>query len=303
MKQNPELKTFEVDVAGARLDRYLAELCPNITRSRLQKLIQNGIVTVNGRIQRPSYRLGKGDRIEMLLPPIEHTSLEPQDIPFEVIYEDQDLAVINKPAGLAMYPGPGHSSHTLVNALLKRFPDLAESQSPLRPGIVHRLDKDTSGLMVIARNEKARQHLINEFKSRAVRKVYLVLVQGRLHPEKGAIDAPIGRDPSDRKRMAVVSMGREARTDYTVIQYLGNYSLVEARIQTGRTHQIRVHFAAIGHPVIGDSTYGVKTRLLNRQFLHAYSLDFTLPSTGRPSSFVTDLPGDLKSVMRVLGRK
>jgi 23S rRNA pseudouridine1911/1915/1917 synthase len=303
MKQSPERRTFEVDAVGIRLDRYLVELCPDLTRSQLQKLIQNGNVTVNGLIQRSSRRIGKGDRLEICIPSPQPTTLEPEDIPFEVIYEDQDIAVINKPAGLAVYPGPGHSGHTLVNALLNRFPDLGNASSPLRPGIVHRLDKDTSGLMVIARTEKARQYLIDEFKSRAVNKVYLVLVQGRLQPEQGAIEAPIGRDPSDRKRMAIVSKGREARTDYRVIRFLGGYSLVEARILTGRTHQIRVHFSAIGHPVVGDSTYGVRTRLLNRQFLHACSLELNLPSTGQRQSFVSELPGDLVRAMNELGRK
>ena len=303
MKEGPEHRVFDVGDAGGRLDKFLVDVCPEITRSRLQKLIQDGNVTVNGLAQRPSYQVGKGDLIEMLVPPTEPTSLEPEDIPFEVVYEDNDIAVINKPAGLSMYPGPGHSGHTLVNALLKKFPDIANSVSPLRPGIVHRLDKDTSGLMVVARNEKARQYLIDEFKSRAVKKVYLVLVQGRLQPEKGAIEAPIGRDPFDRKRMAVVSKGREARTDYRVIQYLGGYTLVEARIQTGRTHQIRVHFAAIGHPVAGDSTYGARTPLLKRQFLHAHALELVLPSTGQARSFISELPGDLKKVIRELGRR
>ncbi|RPJ63413.1 MAG: RluA family pseudouridine synthase, partial [Dehalococcoidia bacterium] len=202
--------------------------------------------------------------------------------------------------GLTVHPAPGHPDHTLANAMFRRFPDLAAFGNSLRPGIVHRLDKDTSGLMVIARNEKARIYLIDEFKSRTVKKYYIALVKGKLVPQRGAIDAPLGRDPSNRKRMAVVTKGREARTDYRVIEYIGDNTLVEARIQTGRTHQIRVHFAAIGHPVFGDPLYGTRTKLLNRQFLHSKFLELKLPSNGRPCSFTLDLPPDLEGVLREL---
>jgi 23S rRNA pseudouridine1911/1915/1917 synthase len=205
--------------------------------------------------------------------------------------------VINKPAGLTVYPAPGHPSHTLVNAMLKRFPDLSTFGDSLRPGIVHRLDKDTSGLMVIARNEQARLNLVEQFKSRSVTKKYLVLVKGKIVPERGAIDAPIGRDPSDRKRMAVVSRGRPARTDYTVRQYMKGYSLLEVHIKTGRTHQIRVHLSAIGHPVAGDRVYGAKSPLLNRQFLHAFFLEIRLPGSGQPRSFSSGLPADLSKAL------
>lgn len=303
MMQSPQRKTLDADVGGVRLDLYLAEVLSGTTRSQVQKSIQDGKVTVNGITQRPSFLINKGDRIEMLISQPEVTSLEPEDIPVEVVYEDEDLAVVNKPAGLSMYPGPGHSSHTLVNAILKRFPDIEDPLNPQRPGIVHRLDKDTSGLVVIAKNEKARQYLINEFKSRLVKKAYLILVRGKLLPEKGAIEAPIGRHPTDRKRMAVVSKGKDARTDYRVIQYFDGYSLVEAYIKTGRTHQIRVHFSAIGYPVVGDRTYGISTRLIDRQFLHACFLELVLPSTGLPRSFHAGLPGDLKKVIKELERK
>ncbi len=301
--QGPEKRTFEVSEGATRLDKFLADACPDITRSQIQKLIQTGNVTVNAVSERPSHKLKTGDHIAILIPAPEPTSLIPEDIPFDVVYEDPDIVIINKPAGLAVHPAPGHPGHTLANALLKRFPDLAGFGASLRPGIVHRLDKDTSGLMVIARNEKARLFLVNEFKSRTVKKCYIVLVRGKLLPERGAIDAPIGRDPANRKRMAIVSKGREARTDYRVIEHLDGYSLVEARIQTGRTHQIRVHFAAIGHPVFGDPVYGVKSPLLGRQFLHAYCLELKLPSSGQTRSFTLDLPGDLKKVLRELARR
>jgi 23S rRNA pseudouridine1911/1915/1917 synthase len=301
--QGPEKRAFEVSEGATRLDKFLADVCPDITRSQIQKLIQDGKVTVNAASERPSHKLKNGDRVAILIPAPEPASLIPEDIPFDVVYEDPDIVIINKPAGLAVHPAPGHPSHTLANALLKRFPDLAGFGASLRPGIVHRLDKDTSGLMVIARNEKARLLLVNEFKCRTVKKCYIVLVRGKLLPERGAIDAPIGRDPANRKRMAIVSKGREARTDYRVIEHLNGFSLVEARIQTGRTHQIRVHFAAIGHPVFGDPVYGVKSPLLGRQFLHAYCLELKLPSNGQTRSFTLDLPGDLKRVLRELSRR
>ena len=184
--------------------------------------------------------------------------------------------------------------------MLRRFPDLSTFGSSLRPGIVHRLDKDTSGLMVIARNEQARLNLVEQFKSRSVIKKYLVLVKGKVVPERGAIDAPIGRDPADRKRMAIISGGRQAGTDYRVRQYMNGYSLLEVHIQTGRTHQIRVHFAAIGSPVIGDGVYGVKSTLLKRQFLHAYFLEIALPGSGQTRSFTCGLPDDLSNALALI---
>ena len=302
-EQSPEKRTFEAQEQDVRLDKFLAESCPDITRSQVQRLIEDGQVTVNGSVRRSSHRLKAGDLIAITVPPSGPAALLPEEIPFEVLYEDFDIIVINKPAGLAVHPAPGHSGHTLANALLERFPDLAAFGPSPRPGIVHRLDKDTSGLMVIARNEKARMYLINEFKSRSVKKCYTVLVRGKLAPERGAIDAPIGRDPANRKKMAIVSKGREARTDYRVIEYIDGYTLLEARIQTGRTHQIRVHFAAIGHPVFGDGTYGNRSHMLDRQFLHASCLELKLPSTGQVRSFSLDLPEDLKGALRQLRRR
>jgi len=295
--RKPEIKTLEVEADGVRLDKYLAASPLGLTRSHLQKLIEEGCVRVNGRAARPAVKLKCGDRVEIVIPAIGPVQLAAEDIPFEVLYEDTDLAVINKPAGLTVYPAPGHPSHTLVNAMLKRFPDLSAFGDSPRPRIVHRLDKDTSGLMVIARNEGARLDLVEQFKSRSVIKKYLVLVKGKIVPVHGAIDAPIGRDPADRKRMAVMSKGRPASTDYRVQQYLKGYSLLEARIQTGRTHQIRVHFAAIGYPVVGDAVYGVKSALLGRQFLHAHFLEIALPGSGQVRSFSCALPSDLSNAL------
>jgi len=261
----------------------------------------SGDVTVNGLPARPAARLKDGDLIVLYIPSPEPAVLVPEHIPFKVIYEDGDVAVIDKPAGLTVYPAPGHSSHTLANALLERYPDLAVFGPSLRPGIVHRLDKDTSGLMVIARNERSRQNLIEQFKSRSLKKCYLALVRGTLTPERGAIAAPIGRHPSNRKRMAILSRGREARTDYQVVRHFRGYTLVDACIQTGRTHQIRVHFAAIGHPVVGDQDYGTKSTLVGRQFLHAYLLEFNLPDDNQRRTFKSELPPDLETVLAALG--
>jgi len=208
--------------------------------------------------------------------------------------------VIDKPAGLIVHPTPSHPSHTLVDSLLAYYPDLAGMGSP-RPGIVHRLDKNTSGLMVVAKNEAAQQDISVQIKARSVAKRYLVLVVGHLSPDRGIIEAPIGRHLRHRKRMAVVSGGREARTQYRVIRYLDNYTLLEVAPETGRTHQIRVHLAAIGHPIVGDEVYGVRSPFLGRQFLHACSLGFKSPSTGEYVEFTSELPSDLTQVLKAIG--
>jgi 23S rRNA pseudouridine1911/1915/1917 synthase len=300
MSQNrqPQKRTFEAGVDDVRLDKCLAAALPDLTRTHIQKLIKCGLVTVNGCETNASHRLKSTDLIAIEIPPAAPSKLEPEDIAVEVIYEDTDMAVINKQAGLTVYPAPGHVSHTLVNALLQRYPDLACFGDSPRPGIVHRLDKDTSGLIVVARNEKARLDLVDQFRSRSVKKAYLVLVQGKLEPERGAIDAPIGRDPSDRKRMAVVTRGRTARTDYRVIQHYKSCTLAEVHIQTGRTHQIRVHMSAIGHPVIGDKKYGKGSAPPGRQFLHASYLELRLPCSGQTRSFTCGLPADLQQVLK-----
>ncbi len=298
--RGPETRQFSVTSDGDRLDKYLAGACPDLSRSQIQKLIRTGDVRVNGTIVRPSARLKKQDLVEVTITPAGPVVIVPEEIPFEVVYESKDIIVIDKPAGLTVYPGAGHTSHTLVNALLKRFPDLEVFGNSLRPGIVHRLDKDTSGLMVIARNETARQDLINQFKLRSVVKGYMVLVRGKLMPGTGAIEASLGRDPANRQRMAVVSSGRPARTDYRVVKYIQGCSLIEAFISTGRTHQIRVHFAAIGFPIVGDAVYGFKTDLLHRQFLHSFYLRFKPPGSTEPLTFKSDLPEDLKTVLHRL---
>jgi 23S rRNA pseudouridine1911/1915/1917 synthase len=296
----PEVKILQVTESAVRLDKYLASEYPELSRSILQRLIKQGFILVNDFAARPSQKLSIGDRIYVALPPPEKVSLAAEPIPVNVIYEDDDLLVICKPAGLVVHPSPGHTTHTLVNALLARCPDLAGFGDAMRPGIVHRLDRDTSGLMIVARNSRAQQYLINQFKDRSVSKGYLVLVKGKLTPNQGIIDAPIGRDPSNRKRMAVLASGRQARTGYKVKEYLDGYTLLDVTTETGRTHQIRVHLSAIGYPVVGDAIYGVRSPYVKRQFVHAYRLGFRLPSSGQYREFTCELPPDLKQALALI---
>jgi len=292
---------FNSPVPDIRLDKYLTQVLPQFSRAYLQKLIVQGYILVNGQRTKANQRLNKADRITVELPPSPvHPLAEP--IPLTIVYEDEDVLVIDKPAGLTVHPAPGHPSHTLVNAILAHCPGLALSNELMRPGIVHRLDKDTSGLMVIAKNDFVREYLAAQFKSRTVTKGYLVLVKGRLSPQQGIIEASIGRDPHSRRRMAVVEAGKEASTQYQVRKYVNNYTLVEVTPLTGRTHQIRVHLSAIGCPVIGDSIYGIKSAHLNRQFIHAYRLGFRLPSTEQYREFTSPLPADLEQALEYLVR-
>jgi 23S rRNA pseudouridine1911/1915/1917 synthase len=293
--------SFVVDIAGLRLDKFVGERCPELSRTHAQQLIQDGFITVNGKAVKPSLKLNIGDKIDIVIPPAPPSRLEPENIPLHIIYEDADLLLVDKPAGLPVHPAPGHPSHTLVNAVLSYLPALAADADAVRPGIIHRLDKDTSGLLLVAKNRPAQANLSQQFKNRVVKKTYITLVKGKLTPEKGAIEAAIGRDPSHRQRMAVVSKGREARTEYRVIKYIGNYSLLEIKPETGRTHQIRVHLAAIGFPIVGDATYGLKAPRLPRQFLHASKIAFRLPSTGACVEFESPLPPDLEQFLKEIG--
>lgn len=289
------------DESGTRLDRYVSERNPELSRTRVQKLIEEGNVTVNCWVVKPSYKVQSGDKIEIRIPPPIPNTITPEQIPLKIVYEDSDLIVIDKPAGLTVHPAPGHYTHTLVHALLAYAPDIATGDNQ-RPGIVHRLDKDTSGLIVVARNPVSHMKLADQFKKREITKVYLVLVEGHVTPERGIIASNIGRNPRNRKTMAVVSRGKEASTEYKVIKYIDGYTLLEVRPKTGRTHQIRVHLAAIGHPVAGDEIYGGKTQILGRQFLHAYRLGFRLPSSGEYVEFESPLPGDLSQALEKISQ-
>jgi 23S rRNA pseudouridine1911/1915/1917 synthase len=295
-------KSYRLTADGeARLDKYVCTRHPELSRSQVQKLIVAGNITVNGRPAKPGHRLSPGDRIDITIPPTPPSALKPEAIPLKIIYEDDDLLVVDKPAGITVHPAPGHPEHTLVNAILAYFPHLADIGVSLRPGVVHRLDKDTSGVMLVAKNSAAQDYLARQFQSHSVTKAYLALVKGHLTPENGIIEADIGRDLRNRKKMAVVAHGREARTEYRVVKYIGNYTLLEVMPETGRTHQIRVHLAAIGFPVVGDKVYGVKSPYLARQFLHAARLGFKLPSTGKYVEFESTLPPDLQQALEDIG--
>ena len=297
----PKIKTlqFNSPISGIRLDKYLTQALPQFSRSYLQKLIERGHILVNGQRTKASQRLNESDKITIELPPSSTYPLA-EPISLTIIYEDRDILVVDKPAGLTVHPAPGHPNHTLVNAVLAYCPHLAMNKDLIRPGIIHRLDKNTSGLIVIAKNDFARQYLVNQFKTHVVTKGYIVLVKGRLFPERGLVEAPIGRDPHNRQRMAVVATGKEASTQYQVKKYLGNYTLLEVIPRTGRTHQIRVHLSAIGYPVVGDSVYGIKSTYINRQFIHAYRLGFRLPSTDEYQEFTCSLPADLKQALEFI---
>jgi 23S rRNA pseudouridine1911/1915/1917 synthase len=285
------------DISGIRLDKFVGDKCPGLSRTHARELIDNGFITVRGNSVKPSLKLNAGDKISVIIPAEQPATIAAEKIPLKIIYEDTDLLVVDKPAGMAVHPAPGSPEHTLVNAILSYLPSLAEDAESLRPGIVHRLDKDTSGLILVAKNRVAQAALSDQFKSRSVSKYYLTLVNGKLTPEKGIIEAAIGRDPHNRQKMAVTEDGREARTEYRVIRYYGNYTLLEIKPETGRTHQIRVHLAAIGFPVMGDATYGFKSPHLSRQFLHAHRIRFKLPATGEYVEFESPLPPDLEKAL------
>jgi 23S rRNA pseudouridine1911/1915/1917 synthase len=295
------MRTLELtaDRGGERLDTFIARRCPELSRSHARRLIDEGLVSVSRRRAKPSERVTAGLSVTVTIPPPETIDLMPEAIPLTIIYQDGDIIVLDKPAGLTVHPAPGHRSGTLVNALLAACPDLRGIAGTLRPGIVHRLDKDTSGLMVVAKNDRAQRALQRQLKEREVRKTYLALVKGVPSPREGTIEAPIGRHPKNRKKMAIVADGRESTTRYRVREEIagGKYSLLEVEPVTGRTHQIRVHLSAIGHPVVGDPTYGRPSTVIGRQFLHAHKLAFAMPLGGRTVEFVSPLPADLREAL------
>ena len=285
-----------VEATSNRLDKYIAEHT-DLSRSYIQKLIHEGNILVGGRTSRPKRGVTENEKITITIPPPEPIEVKPENIPLNIIYEDDDLLVIDKPAGLTVHPAAGNWSGTLVNAILAHCPNISGIKGSVRPGIVHRLDKDTSGLIVVAKNDAAHLSLSKQIKNRKITKRYLALVSGHLTPREGAIEGPIGRHPKDRKKMAIVTNGREARTFYRIKDYIGDNTLLELSPETGRTHQIRVHLSSIGYPVVGDTVYGGKSKSINRQFLHAYRLGFRLPSSGEYIEFESNLPKDLEEVL------
>lgn len=284
--------------AGERLDTFLARET-GISRNRVQSMIASGLVSVDGQIARKKHLLCESETVEWTVPAPRAEDMAPQEMCLEVMYEDEDVIVIDKPAGLVMYPGPGHPSETLANALLARHPDMAGVGGKGRPGVFHRIDKDTSGLVAVALSQRAYDAMVEELRDRVVERVYTALVVGDIAAEVGTIDAPMGRSPRDRKKMAVTpNGGLRAVTHFKVLERFDrDYTLVEAKLDTGRTHQIRVHFAYIGHAVAGDQEYSrgkaPKELDLERQFLHASRLSFDHPVTGETLEFSSGLPADL----------
>ncbi len=289
--------------ARLRLDQFLAKQLPEYSRSRLQQLIRSGFVRLNKQTTRPRQIVRGGDKIHLIEPPLEKIEMRPEPIPLDVLFEDDDLIVINKPADLTVHPGAGQREHTLVNALLSHCTTLSGIGGKERPGIVHRLDKETSGCLVVAKNDVAHRELSKQFAARTVEKIYLALVAGKLRKPTGVIEENIGRHPIQRKRMSVASKrGRAAKTEYRVIRSSDQASLVECRLHSGRTHQIRVHLHHLGHPVLGDKIYAPRfTKNFPRQMLHAWKLGFRHPCTGEWRSFEASLPADFNEAIRAAG--
>ncbi len=298
------LFTIQPEDAGRRLDRYLVDTLGGLSRTHIQQLIGDEAVQVNGRASKPGYVLRAGDDIlvDLALHAPVPSQAKPRPRPLDIVYEDEDLLVINKAPGVVVHPAPGHSEDTLVNALVARYPDLQEGNNGERPGIVHRLDRDTSGLLLVAKNARAQAALIEQMRRHEIVKRYLALVEGVIALDQGSIDAPIGRDPRHRQQMAITATGsREARTHFRVLERFARHTLLLIQLETGRTHQIRVHLKAIGHPVVGDPTYGsgnaIRGSKLRRQFLHASQLHFTHPISGQRLEIEAPLPEDLREVL------
>ena len=308
------------DDSGSRLDSYLSAQLPELSRSRVQKAIRAGEVLVDGApATKPSRKVGEGERIAIAFSPPKPVEIAPENIPLDIVYEDEHLLVVDKRAGMVVHPAPGHETGTLVNALLAHCGNLSGIGGYLRPGIVHRLDADTSGLLVVAKGDEAHIALARDLMERRVRRVYEAIVWGALPETRGVIDLPIGRSPSDRKKMAVVERGgKEARTAYSVIDTLGPFQYIRLKLETGRTHQIRVHLSRVGHPVLGDPVYGGRRTnwgglpgdaartakkalaMIDRQALHAKELSFTHPAMGAVVAFSAPLPADMAAVLEFL---
>ena len=297
----PALLTAQEQHAGMRADTFLANALP-FSRSRIADLMEKGFICVNGSPAKPGLRLRLGDICSVVVPEAAPVALIAEDIPLEIIYQDADVAVINKAKGMVVHPAPGHSRGTLVNALMYQLSDLSGINGELRPGIVHRLDKDTSGLLVVAKNDAAHICLSDQLRQRIMGRTYWALVHGAPKEDAGTVEAALARQPKDRQRMAVISTGRTARTDWTVLQRLGDAALVACKLHSGRTHQVRVHMAYIGHPVIGDPVYGPKRDRGNAkgQLLHAHTLSFMHPTTKEQMTFSAEPPEDFMQRLRLM---
>lgn len=323
-----EIRELIVEVdAGGRLDAYVAERMPGLSRSLVQKMISKGYILINGVVERPSYKVQLGDRVQVTVPPPEPTKIIAEEIPLDIVYEDEQIIVINKPKGMTVHPAPGSKTGTLVNAILAHSDDLSGIGGEERPGIVHRLDKDTTGLLVVAKTDEAHHSLQDQIQQRTAHRRYLALVWGATKFNEAVVDAPIGRHPTDRQKMAIIKdtdryTARVAVTNLTVVERFDHFTLLEAKLDTGRTHQIRVHCSFIGHPVVGDPTYGGAKRAipasyskldqremtllledLHGQALHAYHLSFDHPTTGERLEFEVPMPREMEALVSWLREK
>lgn len=296
--------SIRCDEGGGRIDSYIAGLMKNLSRSYIQKLIEDGYVLVNGKKVKSNYKVRKDDIIDVDVPEPVKPDVNPEDIKLDILYEDEDVLVVNKPQGMVVHPAAGNYSGTLVNALLKHCKNLSGINGVLRPGIVHRIDKDTSGVLLVAKNDRAHRLLAEQIKEHSVNRRYNAIIEGVIKGDSGTIEGAIGRHPVDRKKMDVVPGGKPAVTHFKVIERFKNYTLIEARLETGRTHQIRVHMAHIGHPVVGDPLYGIKNQKfkLEGQALHAVLIGFIHPSSGEYMEFRAPLPDYFQKLIDTIRR-
>ena len=296
-----EKRKLEINEENVRLDKFVMQEMPDLSRTLIQEYIKEGHILVNGKNEKASYKIKMNDDIEVTIPDNKDMDVLPEDIPLDIVYEDDNLMVINKPSGMVVHPAAGHFSGTLVNALLAHTKDLSSKNGDERPGIVHRIDKDTSGLLVVAKNDKTHEALANQLKDKTLSRIYVALVKGRINHDTGTIDAPIGRDPYDRKKMCVTDQNsRNAITHFKVLERYKNSSLIECKLETGRTHQIRVHMNYIGHPIINDPVYGGKKNIDNfGQMLHAKEIGFINPATGKHMTFSCDVPDEFNKILEI----
>ena len=301
MENQKEIIIISSEKAGIRIDKFLAEEF-DLTRTRIQNLIKDKNILVNGKKTKASYKIEENDEIEMEIPKLEEIEIKPENIEINIVYEDEDLAIINKSAGMVVHPAHGHNSGTLVNAIMYHIKDLSGINGKIRPGIVHRLDKDTSGLIIIAKNDKSHLKLSNMFSTKEIKKTYLTIVKGKINKKSGRIVTNIGRNKLDRKKMAVVDAtnGKNAITNFEVLAQNERFSFVKVNIETGRTHQIRVHMKYLGFPILGDSTYG-RNDSEKRQMLHSYKLEFNHPASNKKMMIFGELPQDFKKALRKCG--
>jgi 23S rRNA pseudouridine1911/1915/1917 synthase len=294
---------IEEDMEGERIDKFIPSVCENLTRSYVAKLIKEGLVSVNGKTVKASYSLSEGDKVEFEVPEAQEPSIEPEDIPLDILYEDEDVIVVNKPKNMVVHPAAGHYSGTLVNALLFHCKDsLSGINGVMRPGIVHRIDMNTTGSVIICKNDKAHNFIAEQLKEHSIKRCYHAIVNGVLKEDELTIDKPIGRNPNDRKKMAIVQSGKNAVTHVKVLKRFEKYTYVECRLETGRTHQIRVHMASIGHPLLGDDVYSnIKSPFkLEGQCLHAKTLGFIHPTTGEFIETDAPLPEYFTHLLNIL---